>query len=232
MIKPALTKLKNAFIVIVMLIIVFGGYVMIVNRNATNMTGRQKVLKAIYPMFVWINKLTNKNRTAISHAAVVPPVSFFLLKAVLNDGTVLDMASLKGKKILLVNTASDCGYTGQYDQLQKLYSRYNNDLVVIGFPANDFKEQEKGTDREIAEFCKKNYGVDFPIIQKSIVLKNPGQNSVFQWLTDPGKNGWNSQPPTWNFSKYLVNEEGILTNYFGPAVEPMDEEIVQAIQKK
>jgi len=232
MIKPALTKLKNAFIVIVMLIIVFGGYVMIVNRNATNMTGRQKVLKAIYPMFVWINKLTNKNRTVISHPAVVPPVSFFSLKAILNDGAMLDMASLKGKKILLVNTASDCGYTGQYDQLQKLYSRYNNKLMVIGFPANDFKEQEKGTDRDIAEFCKKNYGVSFPLIEKSIVLKNPGQNSVFQWLTDPARNGWNSQPPTWNFSKYLVNEEGILTNYFGPAVEPMDEEIVQAIQKK
>ena len=227
--KTKYGKLKKAFIVITMIIIVFSGYVMIVNRNSVNMTGRQKVLKTIYPMFVWLNKLANKNRDAISHTPVVPPVSFYSLKAVLNDGTVLDMATLKGKKILLVNTASACGYTPQYDQLQKLYSQYSPSLVVIGFPANDFKEQEKGTDEEIASFCKKNFGVSFPLIQKSVVIKTQGQNSVFQWLTDPAKNGWNSQSPTWNFSKYLVNEEGILTNYFGPAVEPTGEEIVNAI---
>src|SRR5450432_1032436 len=199
MIKNNYSKLKNVLIVIAMIIIVFAGYVLIVNRNSVNMTGRQKVLKAIYPAFVWINKLTNKNMEVISHATVVPPVSFYSLKAVLNDGSTLDMASLKGKKILLVNTASACGYTPQYDQLQKLYSQYNNKLVIIGFPANDFKEQEKGTNEEIASFCKKNFGVSFPLIEKSVVIKTPDQNSVFQWLTDPAKNGWNGLPPTWNF---------------------------------
>jgi len=157
-------------------------------------------------------------------------VSLYTLKATLNDGTTLNMASLKGKKILLVNTASDCGYTSQYEQLQKLYSQYGNTLVVIGFPANDFKEQEKGTNEEIASFCKKNYGVSFPLAEKSIVIKKTDQNSIFQWLTDASKNGWNNQAPTWNFCKYLVNEEGMLINYFGPAVEPTSEEIVNAIK--
>jgi glutathione peroxidase len=225
-----LQKLKNIFIVLAMFVIVFAGYVMIVNRNSTNMTVRQKILKTIYPAFIWLNKKTNKNNTVMSNATIAPTMPFYSLKAVLNDGSTLDMASLRGKKVMIVNTASECGYTPQYDQLQKLYSKYNNELVIIGFPANDFKEQEKGTNEEIASFCKKNFGVTFPLIQKSVVIKSTNQNSVFQWLTDPTKNGWNSQPPTWNFSKYLVNEEGMLTNYFGPAVQPMDEEILKAIR--
>lgn len=226
-----LVKLKNFFIVIAMIVVVFFGYVMIVNRNSTNMTGKQKVLKAIYPMIVWLNKVTNKNRDVVAHAAVIPPVSFYSLKAVLNDGTILDMASLKGKKILLVNTASECGYTGQYDQLQKLYNQRNNELIIIGFPANDFKEQEKGTNEEIASFCKKNFGVSFPLIQKSVVVKKPDQNNVFQWLTDPAKNGWNSQAPTWNFCKYLVNENGVLIDFFASGIEPTGTEIANAINK-
>ena len=223
-------QLKNAFIVIAMFIIAFGGYVLIVNSNSVNMTGRQKVLKAIYPLFVWMSKRSDKNGASITHGKTAPPVSFFSLKAVLTDGTPLDMASLKGKKILLVNTASECGYTGQYDQLQKLYSEHNDQLVIIGFPANDFKEQEKGTNEEIAAFCKQNYGVTFPLAEKSVVVKDSNQNNIFQWLTDPAKNGWNNQAPTWNFCKYLINEEGMLTNYFGPAVEPTGEEVVKAIR--
>jgi len=225
-----LSAMKNILIVLAMFIIAFAGYVFIVNRNSVNMTGRQKVLKAIYPLFVWLSKRSDKNAASIAHSKTVPPVSFFSLKTVLTDGTPLDMASLKGKKILLVNTASACGYTGQYEQLQKLYSEYNNQLVIIGFPANDFKEQEKGTNEEIAAFCKQNYGVSFPLVEKSVVVKSSSQNNIFQWLTDPAKNGWNNQAPTWNFCKYLVNEEGMLTNYFGPAVEPTGEEIAKAIR--
>jgi len=225
-----LKRLKNIFVVIAMLALVFVGYVMIVNRNTSNMTGRQKILRAVYPLLAWTNKFSDKNRQISAHNPVAAPVSLYTLKATLNDGTTLNMASLKGKKILLVNTASDCGYTSQYEQLQKLYSQYGNTLVVIGFPANDFKEQEKGTNEEIASFCKKNYGVSFPLAEKSIVIKKTDQNSVFQWLTDASKNGWNNQAPTWNFCKYLVNEEGMLTNYFGPAVEPTSEEIVKAIK--
>ena len=103
-------------------------------------------------------------------------------------------------------------------------------MVVIGFPANDFKEQEKGTDAAIAEFCKKNYGITFPLAQKSVVIKSAEQNPVFQWLTDSTKNGWNSKPPGWNFSKYLVNEKGVLTNYFGSSVSPLGNDVINVIK--
>jgi glutathione peroxidase len=225
-----LRKLKNVFIVIIMFIVVFFGYVTVVNRNSVNMTGRQKIIKAIYPAILWLNKISNKNVDVISHDKVVPPVSFYSLKTVLNDGSTLDMASLKGKKILLVNTASECGYTPQFQQLQKLYTEYNSTLVIIGFPANDFKEQEKGTNEQIASFCKKNFGVTFPLIEKSVVIKTAQQNNVFQWLTDPAKNGWNSQAPTWNFCKYLVNEDGVLIDFFASGVVPTGVEIKKALQ--
>ena len=121
---------------------------------------------------------------------------------------------------MLVNTASNCGYTAQYKELEELYEKYKNQLVIIGFPANDFKEQEKGSDEEIAQFCRVNYGISFPLSKKSVVIKSPEQNPVFRWLTDKSRNGWNDKPPTWNFSKYLVNEEGTLTHYFDPAIPP------------
>ena len=206
------------------------GYVIIVNNNSVNMTGRQKILKAMYPVLMWVNKVTGKNTSVLTHAAVPPPVSFYSLTTTLLNGTTLDMASLKGKKVLLVNTASACGYTAQLEQLQQLYSQYNPSLVIIGFPANDFKEQEQGSNEEIGSFCKKNYGVTFPLAEKSIVVKKPGQNSVFQWLTEPARNGWNSQAPTWNFSKYLVNETGMLTHYFAPGINPAGNEVLTAIR--
>jgi glutathione peroxidase len=154
------------------------------------------------------------------------------LKDTLNNGTGFDFGQLKGKKVMLVNTASDCGYTGQYDDLQKLSEQYKDKLVVLGFPANDFKEQEKGTDEEIAQFCKINFGVDFPLMKKSSVKKGDDQNKVFQWLTDPAKNGWNKQQPSWNFCKYMVDEEGRLTHYFASTIEPLSKEITKVINNK
>ncbi len=227
--KSILRKLKKLVIVLLILIIAFAGYVEIVNRNSTNMTYRQKVLKAVYPLFMWYTKLRGKNTAQLSHEKTIPPVSFYSLKGTLNSGNPFDFASLKGKKVLLVNTASDCGYTEQYEDLQKLYEENNDKLVVIGFPANDFKEQEKGTDEEIAQFCKLNFGVSFPLMKKSVVIKNNEQNEVFKWLTDSAQNGWNNKLPSWNFTKYLVNEEGVLTNYFGPSVSPSSEEVKAAI---
>jgi glutathione peroxidase len=158
-----------------------------------------------------------------------PLTPFYQLRATANNGSFLNFDQFKGKKVLLVNTASDCGYTGQYDELEKLYKLFQNKLVILGFPANDFKEQEKGTDEAIAEFCRINYGVTFPLIKKTSVIRGTEQNEVFQWLTNKNKNGWNDQSPTWNFAKYLVNEEGILTNYFAPSVSPLDETVVRAI---
>lgn len=224
-------KLKKLLIVLFMLIIVFVGYVEIINQNSKNMTYRQKVLKAIYPVWMWWTKITGRGTANISNEKTKPPQPFYNLSSILNNGQTFDFSSLRGKKVLLVNTASNCGYTDQYEDLQKLFEENSGRLQVIGFPANDFKEQEKGTDEEIAQFCKLNFGVQFPLMKKSIVVKQPGQNPVFEWLTDSSKNGWNNKAPSWNFSKYLVNEEGILVNYFGPSVSPLSDEVKEAINK-
>lgn len=223
-------KLKRFIIVLLVLIAAFAVYVEIVNRNSINMTYRQKLLKAVYPALMWFTKIAGTNTKELT-GNKQPPVSFYSLKGQLNNGDTLDFAGLKGKKIMLVNTASDCGYTNQYTDLQKLADEYKDKLIVLGFPANDFKEQEKGTDEEIATFCKKNYGVTFPLMQKSSVIKTSEQNSVYQWLTDSTKNGWNTKPPTWNFTKYIVNEEGVLTNYFGPSISPLDKDVIKAINE-
>ena len=225
-------KLKRLLIVLLLLIAAFAVYVEIANRNSKNMTYRQKILKAVYPAFMWWTKMRGKNTLELSNQQKQPPVSFYTLKGTLNNGDTLDFASLKGKKVLLVNTASNCGYTNQYDDLQKLAEQYKDKLVVIGFPANDFKEQEKGTDIDIAQFCKVNFGVTFPVMQKSSVVKSTEQNNVYQWLTDSTKNGWNSKPPPWNFAKYIVNEEGVLTNYFGSSISPLNNDVLDAITKK
>lgn len=215
-----------------MLLLVFVGYVEIVNRNSTNMNYRQKVLKAVYPAFMWFSKITGRNTKQLSNENKTPMISFYSLKGTLNNGQDFDFTQLKGKKVLLVNTASNCGYTEQYSDLQKLYDEYKSNIVVIGFPANDFKEQEKGSDEEIAEFCKVNFGVSFPLMKKSVVVKSAEQNPVFQWLTDATKNGWNNEQPSWNFSKYLVNEKGLLTDYFGPSVSPTGNEITDKLTIK
>jgi glutathione peroxidase len=224
-------KLKRFLIVVFILLLAFAGYVMYANRNSKNMTLRQKVLKAIYPAWMWYAKLRGKNVTELANAQKQPPVSFYSLKATLNNGDTLDFAGLKGKKVMLVNTASDCGYTNQYNDLQKLSEEYKNKLLVIGFPANDFKAQEKGSDEEIAKFCKGNFGITFPIMKKSVVIKGAEQNEIFKWLSDSTKNGWNNKPPSWNFAKYIVDENGILTNYFGSSISPLSNDVISAIKK-
>ncbi len=224
------SKLKRILIVIALVIASFFLYVEIVNRNSTNMTYRQKVLKAVYPLFMWWGKIRSKNSKELT-GTKQPAESFYNLHATLNNGQVFDFNSLKGKKVLIVNTASNCGYTNQYSDLQELSEKFRNKLVIIGFPANDFKEQEKGTDEEIAQFCKVNFGVTFPLMKKSSVVKSTIQDPVFKWLTDSSKNGWNSKQPEWNFSKYLVDENGILKNYFGATISPLSNDVVEAINK-
>ena len=213
-----------------MLALVFVGYVEIINRNSNGMTYRQKVLKAVYPLWMWWGKIRGKNSAELSNQQKQPAISFYSLSGTLNNNEDLNFETLRGKKVLLVNTASDCGYTDQYKDLEKLYEQNKEKLVVIGFPANDFKEQEKGSDEEIARFCKANYGISFPLMKKSSVIRSAQQNPVFQWLTDSTKNGWNNKQPSWNFSKYLVNEEGLLTNYFGPSVSPLSKDVLNAIK--
>ena len=195
------------------------------------MTFRQKLLKGIYPVLMWLTGKKGGKMTEVLKGNLPAPVSFYSLKAELNNGSVMDFATLRGKQVLLVNTASNCGYTHQYKALQELYEKHQPGLVVIGFPANDFKEQEKGTDEEIASFCQVNYGVKFPLVKKATVVPGESQQAVFKWLTDATQNGWNKQSPTWNFSKYLVNEEGVLTHYFDPSVSPTSKAVKDAIQQ-
>ena len=224
-------KLKLALIITFLLAIILFSYVEIVNRNSVNMTYRQKFLKAVYPAWMWWANIRGTNTKELSNEKATPPVSIYTLKDSLTDGTLFDFSNLKGKKILLVNTASDCGYTNQYADLEKLYRQYKDKLVIIAFPANDFKEQEKNDNHAIAAFCQKNYGISFPLMGKSSVVKGPVQNPVFKWLTDAALNGWNNEQPSWNFCKFLVSEDGRLVNYFASSVEPFAPELINAVKK-
>lgn len=230
--RSAWRKVKKGLLLLFMLLLVFVGYVEVVNRNTHQMTYRQKVLKAVYPLWMWWTRVTGKNTKKMDNPASKQPiVSFYDLTATANSGQEIRFSDFKGKKVMLVNTASNCGYTNQYEDLQKLYEANADQLVVVGFPANDFKEQEKGSDEEIAQFCKLNYGVTFPLARKSVVVKSPEQHPVFQWLTDASKNGWCDQQPSWNFTKYLVNEKGVLVHYFDPSVSPASAAVSDAVKE-
>lgn len=190
------------------------------------MTTRQSVLKIFYPVLIEAGKLFGlKAGIKRNKDNITPPASFYHLKATAIDGTQIDFNQFQGKNVLIVNTASDCGYTNQLSDLKKLYELYQKELVVIGFPSNDFKQQEKLSNVEIASFCLINFGVSFPLTTKSVVIKGRDQSPVFTWLSNKNLNGWNNDAPEWNFTKYLVNKKGILINYFGPAVEPLSVEI-------
>lgn len=142
------------------------------------------------------------------------------------EGEDFDLALLEGKKVLVVNTASKCGFTPQYEDLEKLYEKYGgDDFVVIGFPANNFMNQEPGTNQEIREFCSKNYGVTFPMMAK-ISVKGDDMHPVYQWLTSKDQNGVMNSKVKWNFQKYLIDENGRLVGMKEPKVNPISEEIV------
>jgi glutathione peroxidase len=194
------------------------------------MTGRQRILKIVYPLWIAYTKLMGRNTKVLANVKQVRPVeSIYSLQVPLNNGNTLPLETYKGKKLLLVNTASNCGYTNQYNDLQKLYLQFNNQLEIIAFPANDFNEQEKGSDSDIARFCKVNFGVTFPLAKKTVVVKSSNQNNIFRWLTSKARNGWNDKAPSWNFSKYLIDEQGTLTHYFDPSISPLSEEVKKAI---
>jgi len=193
------------------------------------LTLRQRLLKLAYPLLIWAGGKKTKENSLRNEQNIHPLTPFYSLGLTLNSGKDLSFEKLKGKKVMLVNTASDCGYTPQYAELQKLYQHSKEELEIIAIPANDFKEQEKGTDEEIATFCSRNYGVSFPIAKKAMVIKKEHQHPVFRWLSSKPLNGWNEKAPSWNFSKYLVNEDGVLTHYFEPAVSPLSDEVMKAV---
>ena len=192
------------------------------------MTIRQKALQIFYPLFNAITNALGKNNKKLQ-SNTMATLSFYDLKLTLNNGELFDFSKLKNKKVMIVNTASDCGFTNQYEGLQALHEKYKDSLQLIAFPSNDFGEQEKGDDNTIASFCKINFGVTFPLAKKATVIKNANQDEVYQWLTDEHKNGWNYVAPSWNFCKYLVDENGNLTHFFEAGIDPMGKEIEEAI---
>jgi glutathione peroxidase len=151
--------------------------------------------------------------------------SLYDMKVNALDGTPVDFQRYKGKNLLIVNTASKCGYTPQYETLQKLHERHGNEVTVLVFPANNFLWQEPGTNAEIASFCQENYGVTFQMFEK-VSVKGKDQHPVYQWLT--AKSG---KKPTWNFCKYLVNKNGEVAGFYGPKVSPLDEDIINKIKR-
>jgi glutathione peroxidase len=158
--------------------------------------------------------------------ATNPMATFHALSANDINGNPVQMSQFAGKKLLVVNTASECGYTPQYKQLQELYEAYKDKgLVVIGFPCNDFGGQEPGTAQEIEQFCQKNYGVTFPLMEK-VRIKGNDPSPVYKWLTRKAENGVLDADVKWNFHKFLINEQGHLVKVLGSGIEPGDEEIV------
>lgn len=156
--------------------------------------------------------------------------NFYEFQAKTLDGNTFDFSSLKGKKVMIVNTASKCGFTPQYKELQELFDQYGGDnFTIIGFPANDFMHQEPGTNEEIADFCQKNYGVTFPMMAK-ISVKGDQMSPIYKWLTDKNLNGKMDSKVQWNFQKYIIDENGNLIDVFAPKTSPMDQEIIDLIK--
>lgn len=142
------------------------------------------------------------------------------------EGNDIDFSKFKGKKVLIVNTASKCGYTPQYAELQELYTKHQKNLVIVGFPANNFNGQEPGSNEDIGEFCKRNYGVTFPMAEK-VSVKGGDIHPLFKYLTDEAKKMGNEDPIKWNFTKFLLDEKGKLIAVFPSKVKPMGEEITK-----
>ena len=151
----------------------------------------------------------------------------FKMKSLIGDQTI-DLSKYKGKKVVLINVASKCGYTPQYADWEAFYKKHGQDLVVLGFPANNFGGQEPGSEEDIATFCQKNYGVTFQLFDKIDVVGKM-QHPLYKWLSTKSLNGWNDKVPTWNFCKYVVNEEGQLTHFFASGVKPTDVEFKKAV---
>lgn len=171
--------------------------------------------------------LTTLFMVAFSLSLNAQSIHSFKVKGI--DGKQIDFASFKGKKILIVNTASKCGYTPQYDALEKVYESHKDKLVIIGFPCNQFGGQEPGTNEEIVSFCKKNYGVTFPLADK-IDVKGDQIAPIYQWLTQKSKNGVLDANISWNFNKFLIDENGKMIAYYPSNVKPDSEDILSRVK--
>ena len=224
--------MKKSYLKIVLAVAVLSVlvYACTTTKTQKNMSTRQNMLKSFYPVLTSVTRFFGVNsKVVLPNTATAPITSVYTIPFELINGDTTDLSVYRGKKIVVVNTASDCGYTGQYEELQKLYEQRKDDIVIVGFPANDFKQQEKGSNEEIASFCKKNYGVEFPLAMKTTVVKSADQHPIFKWLSDQKQNGWNEQAPSWNFSKYVIDEQGKLIGYFDPGVSPLGNDFTKAL---
>ncbi|MCE2847039.1 MAG: glutathione peroxidase [Sphingobacteriales bacterium] len=155
---------------------------------------------------------------------ITPPVSVYDLPIQTMDGSTSTLEAYKGRKILVVNTASECGFTPQYTEMQSLHETHADHIAVLAFPCNQFGAQEPGDNQAVMSFCESRFGVNFPVYAKCDVVGEHA-SPLFSWLSDPAQNGWNSQTPTWNFCKYVIDEEGRLLSVLGPSVSPLDPSI-------
>ena len=167
----------------------------------------------------------NKSMTQTS-----PSESIYDIKINSLAGQPINLSDYKGKYILFVNVASKCGFTGQYEDLQKLYDKYQDKLMIIGVPCNQFGNQEPGTAQEIESFCQVNYGVSFLMTEK-VDVKGKNQHPLYQWLTDQAKNGQSNSTVKWNFQKYLINDEGFLVDYYFSMTSPTSDKITKHLNQ-
>jgi len=184
---------------------------------------KKKKMKKIFTILIIMITTINLNAQSKS-------LYDFTVKSI--NGEDFDLSQLKGKKVLVVNTASKCGLTPQYEELEKLHEIYGGDkFEIIGFPANNFGKQEPGTNDEIKEFCQINYGVSFPMMSK-ISVKGDDMHPLYQWLTRKSENQKMDSEVSWNFQKYLIDENGQLVDVLSPKTTPMDEKIIHWINSK
>ena len=191
-------------------------------------------LFSVAALFFSCKNQAQKKQTTTPTTTTTPMAKETIYQFKVEDlsGDTFDFLTLKGKKILVVNTASECGLTPQYEQLQAIYEKYKDkNFVIVGFPANNFGAQEPGSNQQIATFCQKNYGVTFPMMAK-ISVKGSDMHPVYQFLTQKAKNGLEDSEVQWNFQKYLINEKGELAKVISPRTLPTDAEIVNWIEGK
>ncbi len=181
---------------------------------------------AALTLSAYTNKIISRPMNSTTSDSTRTSVYGFTVNSL--DGTPVSLENYRGKFIVVLNVASECGYTPQYADWEKFYNENKEHVVVLGFPCNDFGGQEPGSAAEIGAFCQKNYGVTFPMFEK-VAVKGAAKSPLYQWLTDPAQNGWNSQEPSWNFCKYLINEKGELTQFFASKVKPDNVEFLKAL---
>ena len=179
-------------------------------------------------IYILRERIFKVNEKAPDNKMIANENNFYKLSANDIDGNKIDFSQFKGKKLLIVNVASKCGYTSQYKDLQELHKKYNDKVTILAFPSNNFGFQEPGSNDQIEEFCETNYGIEFQLFEKSDV-RGKNTNSVYRWLSSINDNGWNDKSPRWNFFKYLVDETGSLKAVYSSNVNPLDNEIIDFV---